>query len=273
MRSSIIESYTMTENPHLTTRRGFIALAGLGGTSLYGLWAAYGAAPNPLSLLFPVHDGSGEPAHDRHLEHEEAVSSFAEFEERVRDFIARYAQPDGSVYPRRLPAPVSDHAHAAHGDSSHRHAHSPQAAADAHAHDVSHAGHAQHDSADHVHDEHGAHAGHDESDSHIHDDHAIEVIDVYLLAAKWYFEPGHLRLQAGQRYRFRMMAEDVSHGASIQFGRGARMIRLRPGRLAEQEFTFHRPGELLVYCTVYCGVAHDMMQARISVVAAAGGAA
>jgi cytochrome c oxidase subunit II len=160
----------------------------------------------------------------------------------------------------------------AHGVS---HAGHPQPDSALHVHDEhgSHGGHAQHDNAAHVHDDHGAHAGHDESVPHIHDDHSDDAIDVYLLAAKWYYEPGHLRLEAGQRYRFRMMAEDVSHGASIQFGRGARMIRLRPGRLAEQEFTFHRPGELLVYCTVYCGVAHDMMQARISVVPSDGGAA
>jgi heme/copper-type cytochrome/quinol oxidase subunit 2 len=62
-----------------------------------------------------------------------------------------------------------------------------------------------------------------------------------------------------------MMAGDVAHGASIQFGRGARMIRLRPGTVAEQELTFRRPGEYLVYCTVYCGQAHDFMQARITV--------
>jgi cytochrome c oxidase subunit II len=260
----------MSEKPHLTTRRGFIALAGFGGTALYGLWAAYGAAPNPLSLLSPGRDGSNEPAHDQHLAHEapseDAARSFAEFEDRVRDFIDRYAQPDGSVYPRPHPAPVSDHAHSAHGDASHRHPPSPQGMAV-----TDPAGRVTED----VHAHGGPDVGHGErvSAPDVHDDHSDDPIDVYLLAAKWYYEPGHLRLAAGQRYRFRMMAGDVGHGASIQFGRGARMIRLRPGRLAEQEFTFHRPGELLVYCTIYCGVAHDMMQARISVVPADGGAA
>ena len=36
---------------HITTRRGFIATLGFGGVSLYGLWAAYGAAPNPFSVF------------------------------------------------------------------------------------------------------------------------------------------------------------------------------------------------------------------------------
>jgi len=91
-------------------------------------------------------------------------------------------------------------------------------------------------------------------------------IDVYLAAGMWFYLPDRLRLDAGQTYRFRMMALDVSHGASIQFGRGGRMVRLRPGRLTEMDITFQRPGRYLVYCTVYCGPAHDVMQATIEVV-------
>ena len=38
----------MQSKKHFTTRRGFIAASGFGGLGLYGLWAAYGAAPGPL---------------------------------------------------------------------------------------------------------------------------------------------------------------------------------------------------------------------------------
>ena len=41
----------MNETRHFTTRRAFVAASGFGGISLYGLWAAYGAAPGPLALL------------------------------------------------------------------------------------------------------------------------------------------------------------------------------------------------------------------------------
>ena len=41
----------MSTKPHITTRRAFVAAAGFGGVGLYGLWAAYGAAPGPLALL------------------------------------------------------------------------------------------------------------------------------------------------------------------------------------------------------------------------------
>ena len=70
----------------------------------------------------------------------------------------------------------------------------------------------------------------------------------------------------GQPYSFKMMALDAAHGASIQFGNGGRMMRLQPGRLTETELTFSRAGRYLMYCTVYCGQAHDMMQATIEVV-------
>lgn len=93
-----------------------------------------------------------------------------------------------------------------------------------------------------------------------------DAIDVYLAAGMWYYLPGKLRLDAGERYRFRMMALDVAHGASMQFGRGGRMVRLRPRRMTELDISFHEPGSYLVYCTMYCGPGHDVMLATIDVV-------
>jgi cytochrome c oxidase subunit 2 len=90
-------------------------------------------------------------------------------------------------------------------------------------------------------------------------------VDVYLMAYRWGYEPATLRLGVGVPYRFRMMAVDTSHGASIQLGSASRIIRLRRGALVEQELTFTRPGDHLVYCTVYCGIAHDRMAGRILV--------
>lgn len=89
--------------------------------------------------------------------------------------------------------------------------------------------------------------------------------DVYLMAYQWGFEPAVLRLEANRTYRLRMMAVDVSHGAAIQLGRGSRIVRLRTNTLVEQTKTFARPGEYLVYCTVYCGPGHARMQGRLIV--------
>jgi len=225
---------------HFTSRRSFVATAGFGGVSLYGLWAAYGAAPGPLTLLgLDGAHGDVAESHGDAGEHGAVASSEGgeggahgghgaapagtgpeAFRRMTDEFIERYRLPDGTVHPRRLSAlaqPGHD-AHAAHPTL-----------------------------ADNVATPDGP-------------------IDIPMVAGKWYYLPAALRLDAGEAYRLRMMAVDVSHGASIQFGTGGRMARLRPGRVAEVELSFHRPGRYFMYCTVYCGAAHDFMQATIEVV-------
>jgi heme/copper-type cytochrome/quinol oxidase subunit 2 len=105
-----------------------------------------------------------------------------------------------------------------------------------------------------------AHAGHGAV-------HAVsgENDDVYLMAYQWGFTPDALRLESGRTYRLRMMAVDVSHGAAIRLGPGSRIVRLRANTLVEQTTTFTRPGDYLVYCTVYCGPGHARMQSRLIV--------
>lgn len=239
---------TMNNTPHFTTRRGFIAATGFGGVSLYGLWAAYGAAPSPLAFLglgdahsdTPVpgtdqaHDApAAGGAHDGHGASAAGPDS-KEFSRLTAEFSERYRMPDGSVYPRQLATAPTDH-------------------------NDPHAGHDMQDMAA-------------PADPHAeHGDAAVTTagsppIDVLMTAGRWYYLPNMLRLDAGQPYRFRMMALDITHGASIQFGKGGRMMRLQPGQLSETEFTFQKPGRYLMLCTVYCGAAHDMMQATIEVV-------
>ncbi|MBM3531455.1 MAG: hypothetical protein FJX60_00275 [Alphaproteobacteria bacterium] len=219
----------MTERRHLTTRRGVVAAMGFGGVTLYGLWAAYGVAPSPLALFGHASDHPPGGEHGAvpgvgHAGHGVATGgpTADDFRRTVANFVERFSLPDGSVRPRREPAPTTPGGgHAGHGAHA-----APSAAASGDA----------------------------------------QPVEAFLLAEKWYYEPAHLRLDRGETYRLRMMATDVSHGASIQFGRGGRMIRLRPNREATLLATFARPGSFLVYCTVYCGQAHDLMQARIEVV-------
>lgn len=108
---------------------------------------------------------------------------------------------------------------------------------------------------------HEHHAGHDQAARQ--DDEGP--LDIYLASFHFGYTPSVLRLRANVPYRFRMMALDVTHGASLQLGSGGRIVRLRPGVLVEQEVTFTRAGEYLLYCTVYCGLAHDHMKGRIIV--------
>ena len=263
----------MKQKTHFTTRRGFIAASGFGGLSLYGLWAAYGAAPTPLALLGLDNaqgKGRGEDAatgaHSAHGDGAPMGPSPQEFSRMTTEFAERYRIPGGSVYPRRLPptpmstaAPAAD-SHAGHNmaDMVDADARRPESApVDAHAgHDMS--AMANMDASPSTQDaDHGqAEQGHA----------AGRAIDVLMVAGRWYYLPNALRLDVGQPYRFRMMAMDMVHGASIQFGNGARMMRLQPGRVSQTEMTFTRAGRYLLHCTVYCGDAHDVMQATIEVV-------
>ncbi|MEO8121067.1 MAG: hypothetical protein ABI606_17315 [Rhodoferax sp.] len=239
----------MNNSPHFTTRRAFIAATGFGGVSLYGLWAAYGAAPSPLALLGLDGAHNETPAPDTDQAHGAPAASGGhgghaasaagpdskEFSRLTAEFSERYRMPDGSVYPRQLATAPTDHndPHAGHDMQN------MAAPADPHA-------------------EHGEAAVTTTANS--------PPIDVLMTAGRWFYLPNVLRLDAGQPYRFRMMALDITHGASIQFGKGGRMMRLQPGQLSETELMFQKPGHYLMLCTVYCGAAHDMMQATIEVV-------
>lgn len=269
----------MAPQNHFTTRRGFIAASGFGGISLYGLWAAYGAAPGPLALLGLDHpqaasssNGGGHAGHGAataetppaapggHGGHGAAAAgpSAEEFSRQTAEFAERYRMPDGSVYPRRLPGmdmaamdPHAGHAMARTMPADHAMPEQP----DPHA---GHGGaHAPAPAAPQ------AHAGHGSSAQPVD---TAPPIDVLMTAGRWYYLPNALRLDAGQAYRFKMMAVDIAHGASIQLGQGGRMMRLQAGRITETTMTFQKPGRYLMVCTVYCGEAHQLMQATIEVV-------
>ena len=89
--------------------------------------------------------------------------------------------------------------------------------------------------------------------------------EVYMTAFKWGFAPNLIRLKANHPYRFRMMSTDVTHGASINLGTGSLMIRLPHGTIVDNELTISEPGEYLIYCSYYCGIAHDHMKATLIV--------
>lgn len=209
--------------PALTSRRGFVVGASLSIVTVYGVWAAFDAAPLDFvggkeSAGPDTHAGHGppdrraaepDPGHAGHGgQAADTKTAIERFRRDVEAFLARHRQADGAI--AVLP-------------------------------EKSGAGH----------EGHGAQPG---------------ALDVYLLAQRWSYEPGALRLARGQRYRFRMMATDVAHGASIQAGPGSVMIRLRPGVLVERAIEFRKPGRYLVYCTTYCGAPHDRMWASIQVV-------
>ena len=66
-------------------------------------------------------------------------------------------------------------------------------------------------------------------------------------------------------YRFRIMAVDTAHGASIYLAPASRIVRLPAKTVVEQRVQFAKPGDYLLYCTTYCGPEHDRMQGKIIV--------
>lgn len=254
----------MSSETHFTTRRAFITAMGFGGVSLYGSWVAYGATPGPLALLGAGGDSAVPADGGGHGGHGGADSGpmAEQFSRMIDEFIERYSLPDGTVYPRVLASSpmrhgdeaVSEDGHGAADQGSMDHGAMEQGAA---GQDTMDHGAMGQGAADQATMDHGSAGGHAET---------AAPQEVLLASGKWYYRPGKLRLDVGQPYRFRMMALDISHGASIQFGNGGRMVRLRPGQLTEMDITFTKPGRYLVHCTVYCGMVHDYMQATIEVV-------
>jgi heme/copper-type cytochrome/quinol oxidase subunit 2 len=215
------------ERRQLTTRRGFVLGAGFSIVSLYGLWAALGRPPSGGPAA-PAPEAGGQGG----LGGGDGGPTPQEFQRLTEEFVAANQLPDGSVRPRRS-------AEAAPAES------------DPHAGMAGMAGMAA--------------AAAEPAPAAVAGDAVDAPVDVYLMAYRWGYDPALLRLDVGVAYRFRMMAVDSSHGASLQLGSASRVIRLPAGRLNEQVLRFTTPGDRLLYCTVYCGLAHDRMTGRIIV--------
>jgi cytochrome c oxidase subunit 2 len=213
---------------NLSTRRGFVAAISLGAVSLYGLWAGLGAAPLRFWVLG---ESTEEPKSTASGAHEGHGGSRGpepdEFRRMTDEFNAAHRQADGSIAVEPIPT-----------EQSMPGMDMPMA---------DHSGHSM--------------PGMEKRET---DQHKQQTpLDVYMLAQQWSFDPALLRLKANQPYRFRMMAVDAAHGASIQLGKGSYIIRLPKGTLVEREVTFTQPGEYLLYCTMYCGEGHQVMSGKI----------
>lgn len=228
----------------LSTRRGFVAAASLSAVSLYGLWAGLGAAPlrfwdlggsgmDGMNMSGDGHGGAG-------------VLSPEAFRGLAEEFNAKHRQADGSVSVQQMVAGQSMPGMSMPAE--------PEGSGQ------SMAGMEMPDSVNHS--EH-AMPGTTEQAASLSGE--TSPLEVYLLAQQWSFDPSVLRLSANQSYRFRMMAIDAAHGASLQLGKASHIIRLPKGALVEQDLSFTQPGEYLLYCTMYCGEGHQFMSGKIIV--------
>lgn len=227
---------TKPESRHFTLRRGFAVLVGLLVLALYFLWAAYGAAPTSLSFLTEMPDEPAAVMPMAGMDVESAsmegmamgghgVGVGAMTPDEFHEITVKFAED--LALPDGSVRPTREWMEAMEGGGE---------AMDAHA-EMDAAGPAEDD----------------------------EPIDVYLMAMRFYYLPGVLRLERGVRYRFRMMSMDVNHGASIHTGFAGHIMRRPAMVLTEMVMTFSEPGEFMIYCTVYCGAGHDQMKGKIIV--------
>ena len=87
--------------------------------------------------------------------------------------------------------------------------------------------------------------------------------EAVILAQAWSFVPDEVRVPAGARVTIRITSADVIHGFLVEGTRLNSMVL--PGQISELRYTFDEPGEHLIICHEYCGLAHHTMFGRIIV--------
>ncbi|MGD9903010.1 MAG: cytochrome c oxidase subunit II [Vicinamibacterales bacterium] len=88
-------------------------------------------------------------------------------------------------------------------------------------------------------------------------------VTVSMRAEFYVFRPSVVRIPAGVPVTFRITSPDVLHGFQI-VGTNVNLT-VAPGYVSQATATFDTPGEYLVVCNEYCGLAHHLMQGTVIV--------
>lgn len=89
-------------------------------------------------------------------------------------------------------------------------------------------------------------------------------ITVTMVAARYGFYPQEIEVPAETPVTFRLASADVLHGVHAPYTNMATMIV--PGYVSEVNTMFPKPGEYPLFCNEYCGLGHDHMWSRLTVV-------
>ena len=87
--------------------------------------------------------------------------------------------------------------------------------------------------------------------------------EIHYVARMWKFEPADVTIPPGSTADIYLSAADVVHGLQI-IGTNVNIMAV-PGAVNYSRVKFDKPGEYLVVCNEYCGVAHHNMAGRIHV--------
>jgi cytochrome c oxidase subunit II len=89
-------------------------------------------------------------------------------------------------------------------------------------------------------------------------------VTVRLIAQQYDFVPRCVVVPADKDVKFRLTSDDVIHGFLLPDTNVNTMVV--PGFVAEVRTRFVRPGDYMMPCNEFCGLGHQAMWARVSVV-------
>ncbi len=89
-------------------------------------------------------------------------------------------------------------------------------------------------------------------------------VKVTLVAARYGFFPREIKVPAGTPITFRIASADVMHGMHAPMTNLSTMVV--PGYVSTVTTTFPKPGEYPMLCNEFCGMGHDHMWSKMTVV-------
>jgi cytochrome c oxidase subunit 2 len=87
--------------------------------------------------------------------------------------------------------------------------------------------------------------------------------EVVMVGQTWSFRPNEIRVPVGSQVTFTTTSQDVIHGLRIE--KTNVNIMLIPGQVGRASAHFTQPGEYLLVCHEYCGLAHHTMFGKVIV--------
>lgn len=91
--------------------------------------------------------------------------------------------------------------------------------------------------------------------------------EIHYVARMWRFDPPEISILPGSTADIYLATADVTHGLQI-VGTNINLMAV-PGTVNFARAKFDKPGDYLVVCNEYCGIAHHNMAAKIHVTEAA----
>ncbi|MGH7104101.1 MAG: hypothetical protein ACREFJ_17085 [Acetobacteraceae bacterium] len=97
---------------------------------------------------------------------------------------------------------------------------------------------------------------------------AAPVQRVQVVGHQWYWQITPNKMKTGTPVAFHVTSADVNHDFAIYDPslRIVAQVQAMPGYDNVLRYTFERPGTYQVMCLEYCGLAHHMMKATITIV-------